>query len=174
MLSGLSLKRFSELSLCGGDCRGVFPGEAEVCAILPHTVQNNADPAGERHGGTFLSPPLGDGQRPCGQPVLAAAVQHDRRRLVKRRAQSDISGPRYLTNDVALTRLLAPRRQPDLWADVLGRSEPLRVINGRLDGQRNESADPGHRHERATDRVLLGVIAQSLLQAYQFLSQSLS
>ena len=68
-------------------------------------MQNNPDPPGERHGGAFLPPPLGNVQRPCGQPVFAAAVQHHRRRLIQRRAQPGVAGTRDVTNDVALMLL---------------------------------------------------------------------
>ena len=95
--------------LCGG-CRGrgISTGETKFRAVLPHAVQHHPDPARQRNRCALFAARLGDIPCPGTQPIRPTTMQHHCRRLIKRRAQPNIAGPCYSSNDIAVSGLFAP------------------------------------------------------------------
>src|SRR5690349_3221271 len=54
---------------------------------------------------------------------------------------------------VDFARLVPPRRQAEMRADVFGMLEASGIIDRRLERQRDNRADPGHRHQSPADVV---------------------
>ena len=84
--------------------------EAELGVISPHAVEHYPDAPGQGYRRSLLSPPLGNTHCPGGEPVGSPSVQHHRCRLMERGAETCISCPRDLANDIPLTGLRAARR----------------------------------------------------------------
>ena|ERR1051325_2180290 len=52
---------------------------------------------------------------------------------------------------VYLARLVASRREAEVWTDILGSAKPCRDINSRVESHGGERANPGHPHPPTAD-----------------------
>lgn len=85
-------------------------------------------------------------------------IHHDGRGLAECASKVDAARLGDAARQVALARLVTGGRQADPKRDLLRGCEPGRVIDSGTIGQRHDRADPRHRHQPTTDRILLGTL----------------
>src|SRR5690242_10728076 len=82
---------------------------------------------------------------------------------------ADLGNP---ARHVCLARLILFWREPKMRSDHSRGSEAIRIVDGRRERQRHESADTGHRHETPDAFVGTSNGQQPLLNGSEFHAQS--
>ena len=147
---------------------------AELGTVAQQAMEDDGELAGDGDGGLLAADPLGQPGapglegRPAGDPV-----QDDPGSLEQIGPQQPIPASRDVTGIVLLTRLEAPRRQPEIGADGGGMGESLRLIDDADLGERHDGPDPGRGHQ-PLHRLVLGPVNSkaadlSVLQRYEIL-----
>jgi len=130
------------------------PGSAQPLRRLPRCPTRAGQLARDRDAGRRHAAALGDPHRPALERRDAADPgQHRVRGLVQRGAHARVPDLADPAAHVGLARLVPLRRQAEMRSHRFGPTEPLRIVNGRLERERHQRADARHRHQPAADRV---------------------
>jgi len=128
---------------CLRPCRALrCRAELEVDVLAPHAMHDDGEFARDGHAGLLAAHPLGELHAPGPQRrSLSGDAQMGIGRLVEAMPQEAVAALADVARSVHLTGLIDARRQAEMRRHGPRRSEPRRIVDGRLVGQADDRAD---------------------------------